>query len=154
IYVENRIIPVAISLTTSKEGSDIFHRLTITDMTDFRMTESLIKDSLENWFLLVHNAPDTIMTVDRVGRIFFANKPAWGYSVNALVGSNILDYVPDSERPSVHRCMVESFKHNKRTSCEVGGCDNCNGWYSFSFGFPHATALDGTTTTTTTTTTT
>jgi signal transduction histidine kinase len=156
MHVANRTQPVQISMKTSGRGHELVHRIIVVDLTDSRKTEGLLQESLANWSSLVHNAPDTIMTVEAGGRISFVNRPIWGYSVKALVGSNILDYVPESDHRQVLRCMEQAFKYNKKSACEstgIGG--DWASWFSFSFGSPHPSALPslGITKTRTTTTT-
>src|SRR5262245_48428373 len=114
LFNGNTSQPVRISLATTFSGESLFHRLTVIDLSDIRKTEGLLQESLASWYSLVHNAPDTIMTVDANGKIWFVNKPAWGYSAEALVGTNILEYVPDVEQPKLRRCLETSFEHKKR----------------------------------------
>jgi PAS domain S-box-containing protein len=150
LHIPDRTVPVQVAAAVWKEGADMVHRLSIIDLTDFRNT-------------VVYNAPDTIMTVDARGWICFVNRPSWGHSVNALIGTNLLNHVAKSNRPTVLRCLVQSFRFNKRSACELTGvCGDWNNWFSFSFGPPHPFAPVGphrsaktarTTTTTTTTTT-
>jgi PAS domain S-box-containing protein len=164
MYVADRTVPAQITVTTWTRGREEFHRLSIIDLSESRNTERLLEESLSNWYSLVHNAPDTIMTVEADGRICFVNRPTWGYSVNALVGTSLLDHTPKSGHAKVLRCLAQSFKLNKRSVCDLTGlCGDWSSWYSFSFGSPHPVATviprEGkrrrrTTTTTTTTTTT
>ncbi len=155
MYVgDDRTLPVQISLTTASDGPTILHRITVVDLTDFRKTEKLLQESVSNWYSLVHNAPDTIMTVNANGRINFVNRPVWGYSSKALVGTNILDYVPEDAHPQVFRCLDQAFRFNRRMICEISGAGGAwDSWFSFSFGSPHPSAAfaGGASTTATTT---
>src|SRR5262245_54337547 len=92
LFVGNTVQPVRISLTTTFSGGTTFHRLTVIDLSDIKKMAGLLQKSLASWYSLVHNAPDTIMTVDATGRICFVNKSAWGCSADALLGTNILEY--------------------------------------------------------------
>jgi len=153
LFVGNTSQPVRITLATTFSDGTTFHRMTVIDLSDVRKTEGLLQESLASWYSLVHNAPDTIMTVDPSGRISFVNKPAWGYSADALVGTNILKYVADVEQPKLLDCLKTSFEHNRRSICETSGVNgDWDKWYQFSFGSPHANLARRTTTTTTTTT--
>jgi PAS domain S-box-containing protein len=135
--VSKKTVPVQISMWSAQKP-DLTHRVTLVDLTDFRTTEKLLQESLSNWYSLVQNAPDTILTVDALGGITFVNKPLWGYSTSALVGTNILDYIPESERRRVMRCLERSFRHNTQMGCEVTGIGgNYNKWFSISFGLRH-----------------
>jgi len=154
LIVENRRQPVQISLTTSVAGSSVFHRLIVIDRTEVENTEKLLQAALANWRSLVHSAPDTIMTVEMGGRISFINKPIWGYSATALVGTSILDYIGDLEKPKLQQCLDEAFRRGKRTACEISGINgDWAKWYQLSFGSPHSYRLNrgrGLTTTATT----
>jgi len=158
LYVSGRTVPVHVSLTSVQDGNFVLHRLTVMDMTDFRKTETLLQESLSNWDSLIHNAPDTIMIVEPRGIIYFVNKPTWGYSVSALMGTNLLDHIPEAYHSKILRCLDQSFRFNRATSCEVaGGTGPRSRWFSFSFGSSHLEGVsysNGLTTTTATTTTT
>src|SRR5262249_53286347 len=138
LYVRNRTLPIQISLTSSA-GVSVFHRMAVVDASDVRKTEKLLNESTANWYSVMRNAPDTIMTVQEKGRITFVNKPIWGYSVEALVGTNLLDHVPEVEQQKVLRCLNQAFRYNKRIMCDVTKMnDDANRWFNFSFGSPHA----------------
>ena len=147
--------PVQISLVTTVRGSSVSHRLTVVDLYDVQQKEKLFQESLANWYSLVHNAPDAIMTVDAQGQISLLNKPLWGYSITAVIWTNILEYVPDSERPKIRRCLDAAFRLGKRSICEIRGVrGDWNRWYQFSFGSPHTLSLTGESSVVATTTTT
>src|SRR5262249_7231317 len=156
LFVANRLQPVQISVTTSA-SRPVFHQLIVVDLSDLKKTEHLLQESLANWYSLVHNAPDTILTVDTSGKMFFVNKPLWGYSSTELIGSSILDLLSDKERQKVLNCLDRTFRSHKRVICDVTGINGDDKrWYQFSFGSPHGFERDsvGLPTTTTTTTTT
>jgi PAS domain S-box-containing protein len=145
LYVSNRTLPVQISMTRVREGGSELHRLTVVDMTDFRNTEELLQESFSNWYSLVHSAPDTIMIVEARGRICFVNKPTWGYSSNALLGTNLLDHIPKGHHGKVLGCLAQSFGRNRPTACDVTGLSgNHSQWFNLSFGSPHVVMLSGT----------
>jgi len=154
LYVGDRTLPVQLSILS--EGADrnsIRHRLSVVDLTNFRRTEELLQQSLANWYSLVHNAPDTIMTVDSRGRIEFVNRPVWGYSTGALVGTSLVDHIPPAYRSQILGCLSKSFRFNRRTTCEVTGIPgDTSRWYNFSFGSPHPSNPSESPKTTTTTT--
>jgi PAS domain S-box-containing protein len=157
MHVGTRTVPVQISVTTLGANRSAVHRLSVVDLTEFRKTEQLLEESLSNWHSLVHNAPDTIMTVESGGRICFVNKAVWGYSATALVGTNLLDHIPETSHARLLRCLEQSFRFSKRTMCEIALTDDgVVRWFNFSFGSPHFSKVsqhpDLTTTTTTTTT--
>src|SRR5262249_7745592 len=102
------------------------------------------------------SAPDVILTVDRTGRILFANRSLWGYSAESLISSLVVDCVPERERPAISKCLEEVFGSGKAAGCEVSGADRFDrSWAEVSFGSAHQLEVqDGKRRTTTTTTTT
>jgi PAS domain S-box-containing protein len=135
LYLGARTTPVEVSLVAA--AGTLTYQLAVIDLTQARDSEQALQ-SLSNWYSLLHNAPDTILTVDFRGRIHFVNKPTWGYSVSALVGTNILDYVPQTEHPKVLRCLSQAFRFHKRSMCDIASFDaHSSRWFNFSFGIPH-----------------
>jgi PAS domain-containing protein len=133
----HRTPPVQIWITTL-DRRPVLHQLSIVDLTDLRRTELLLQESMANWYSLVHNAPDTILAVDKEGRVSFINKPLWGYSAAALINTSLLDFIADTERQKVRQCLDQTFRLNKRVICEVTGVGgDLDKWYQFSFGSPH-----------------
>ena len=148
LYSGAMTFPIRISMTTSV-GESVCHRLAVADMTDVRRTEKLLDESMQKWYSVVNYAPETIMSVEPGGRIVFVNKPIWGYSAEALVGANILDYLAESDKSKVFQCLHQAFSHRKRISCEVNGVNgDVNQWHNFTFGPPHRNKLGKAPTTT------
>src|SRR5690349_16530394 len=134
LLIEKRVVPVQISLTTTINNG-VVHRMGITDLTESRMTQSQLQNSLARWHSLVQNAPDTIMILDRSGKIIFVNRPLWGYSEDLLTGTSIFDYVPEIEIKKLQRCLDEVFSSETRSECEIVRVDNNRqSWFMFSFG--------------------
>ena len=135
IVVEGRHLAVQLLMRTSTQDGVILHRLTIIDLTDLKRTESQLQDSLDNWHSLVQNAPDVIMTIDRSGKILFVNRPVWGYSVRALMGTRIDDYVAEHQRSRLRECIETVFTSDERSACDMSGVNgDSDAWFGFSFG--------------------
>jgi len=130
-------LPVQVSIITTVE-SEILHHLSVVDLSGAR-TDLLQQDSLANSYSLLHNAPDTILTVTRHGMITFVNKPMWGYSAHALLNTNLLDHVAKTEHHKILDCLSQSFRFNKRSMCDIAESHEDNArWFNLSFGTPHA----------------
>jgi PAS domain S-box-containing protein len=152
LFVGNRTPSVQIWVTTM-DSQPVVHQLSVVDLTDLKKTEELLQESLSNWYSLVHNAPDTILTVEQSGRVVFINKPLWGFSASAILNTNLLNLLPETERNKVQRSVERTFRYNRRDICEITGVNgDQERWYQFSFGTPHAVDSNGLTTTATTTT--
>jgi len=138
LSVRNHRLPVQIATKSSSHDGFIIHRLTVIDLSDIKRTEKHLQELLENWHSLVQNAPDTIMTLDRSGKITFVNRPVWGYSVQALTGTRISDYVGPLDAAKLRECIARVFESGLRTSCEIYGVNGApHAWFSFSFGPIH-----------------
>jgi PAS domain S-box-containing protein len=70
---------------------------------------------------ILHTAPDTIMTVDRQGRILFINRTGAPYSVEQVVGTSCYDYVPLESRERVQRAIEHVFTTRAIDEYEVEG---------------------------------
>src|SRR5262245_57674192 len=84
MHVGHRTVAVHLSLKTAVNRASISHYITIADHLGPGDVEVPSEEALANWQSLVHNAPDTLMTVTNHGRICFVNKTLWDYSVREL----------------------------------------------------------------------
>jgi PAS domain S-box-containing protein len=106
--------------------------------------------SLDNWLTLVKSAPDVLLTIDRVGTILFANRPAWGQLAESLIGTRIFNYVPEKERALLKECLDDVFHSGTGRICEVCGVGGVlDSWHEFSFGPMQKLKVRDKTTTTT-----
>ena len=144
LFINDRVVPVQLSIGSSLRGLDVIYRLAILDLSETKAIENQLKETLNNWFSLVENAPDTIMTVDRKARITFCNRPLWGYSTRALAGTTLTEFVSEIDRVKMEKCVAVAFDPGHSSTCEVKGANgDKERWYSFSFGpvqshFKHA----------------
>jgi PAS domain S-box-containing protein len=137
LYLGEQTLPVQISFSVTFDPTLSF-RLTVADLSEIRDSRLVLQESLAGWYSVIHNAPDVIFALDLMGRIKFVNKPFWGYSVNALMGTNILDYVGHEDRPAILKCLRQSFRFNRRTMCDIASPDGSEPrWLNYSFGTPH-----------------
>jgi PAS domain S-box-containing protein len=149
LIIENRSVPVQISLTSVLVGTEsVIYELEIVDLTEIQRTETQLRASIAQWHSLAMDSPDVIMTLDHSGKISFVNMPLWGSSVTALVGTSIFDYVPETARLKMRRHLELTFRSGKRSACEINGVNNdWQSWYSITFG--PGNISDGTTAATT-----
>jgi PAS domain S-box-containing protein len=137
VHVGQNTLPVHVSVKTTGNGAAIAHQLRIADSTDLAESEDSDEESLEYCKTLLHCAPDILMTVDARGGISFVNKPIWGYSVKALIGTHILDHLPQEERHKLQTCLDRAFRFNKSSACEVTGVSGQeDAWFLFTIGAP------------------
>src|SRR5712692_705696 len=151
IFADGRLVPVQVLMKPSTSANRLTFRMTVVDLTDMKRIETELKETLNNWHSLVHGAPDVIMTVDRNNKIKFVNRPAWGCSVRALVGTRLTDYISEKDRARVQECIFRSFHSEESSNCEVAGVNGeKDRWFSFSFGFARNDFDTGSVSTTTT----
>jgi two-component system, cell cycle sensor histidine kinase and response regulator CckA len=58
---------------------------------------------------ILETAADTILTVDRDGRVLSINRVAPPYTINQVIGSSCYDYVPADSRPRVKQAIEHVF---------------------------------------------
>ena len=79
----------------------------------------------------MENAPDTIITFDRNGKILFINRAVPGLTPEAKVGSSIYEYLSPVYREVMRKSIEKVFKTGDRVSFEarVDLPDGTNLWY-------------------------
>jgi PAS domain S-box-containing protein len=123
--------PVQVSVRTTLDGRNLVHQMTLVDLTDTKKAEKQLHYVIGNWSALVQNAPDVIMTLDRHGKITFVNRPIWGCSVTALLGTRLVDHVVKEHRPKLQECIRQIFRSPRRTTCEVAATNTgAEAWFS------------------------
>ena len=69
--------------------------------------------------VLVENSPDVIMTLDRDGTILFINYTLPNLSVEQVVGTAVLQYVEEADRPRYQRALAEVLESGSPRSLEL-----------------------------------
>ena len=106
------------------------------DTTRRRQTEAALRESEERWRSLVENAPDTVLTVDREGRILFMNRPILAQTTEEALGRSILDAVAPEDRTVVAESIRRVFETGTSNYHEVAGPGpgGANAWYGTRVG--------------------
>ena len=133
LVVDDRLVRVQAWLTGQNVEGQVFHELALVDDTDAKSTKSQLHESLAQWDSLVSSAPDVIVTLTKYGGIQFSNRPLWGYSISAIIGTRIFDYIDTRQRTVVRKSIEESIR-GEGTQCEISR-DDPRGieWYLLSF---------------------
>jgi PAS domain S-box-containing protein len=106
------------------------------DTTRRRQTEAALRESEERWRSLVENAPDTVLTVDREGRILFMNRPVLAQSVEEAQGRSVLDAIAPEDRTVVRESIRRVFEAGTSNYHEVAGPGprGASAWYGTRVG--------------------
>jgi len=135
LWINNQSVPVQISMKSSASDGELVYRMAVIDLSETKAIEMELKETLNNWYSLVENAPDIIMTVDRAGKINFINRDAWGYPSRSFIGSTLTDYVSPKDAVKLTNCITAVFTSEHPSTCEIASIDPEQGHcYSFSFG--------------------
>src|SRR5690242_15839252 len=82
---------------------------------------------------ILETAPDSIMMVDRAGKILFINRPAPPLQISQVIGSSCFDYIPPESHHRVAAALERVFsqrmldEYEVRTTVTPGGERR---WYS------------------------
>src|SRR5262245_60335041 len=95
------------------------------DTGKLRSLEAYAKEDALRSILLT--APDSIMTVDRQGRILFINRVYPPLTTDQVVGTSCYDYVEPESRPRVQRAIEHVFTTRSVDAYEVLGPPDASG---------------------------
>jgi len=138
LSINDRTVPVQIWIRTSSKDNEIIYRTAILDLTETKAIENDLKEALNNWYSLVENAADIIMTIDRRSKVRFVNREAWGRLQSEVTGTLLMDYALEKDRKTLEKCIGQAFESVVPSNCELSGLNgDKDHWYSFSFGPVH-----------------
>ena len=135
LSINVRTVPVQIWVRTSHRDNETIYRTAILDLTETKAIENELKEALNNWYSLVENAADIIMTIDRRSKVRFVNREAWGCLPSEVTGTLLMDYALAKDRKTLEKCIGQAFESGVPSNCELSGLNgDKDHWYSFSFG--------------------
>jgi PAS domain S-box-containing protein len=86
---------------------------TMSDVTEQQHAQAALAQSEARYRLLAENASDLIMHSDVKGQVTYVSPsilPTTGYAPEALVGTNILDWIAPEDVPGVQAAVAKQFK--------------------------------------------
>jgi len=89
------------------------------DITERRHTDEALVESEQRFKTLVKNSPDIIMQVARDGTILFLNYTMPQYTVEQVIGTNVLNYLSAEDGERYLRALDEVFATGESRSLEV-----------------------------------
>ena len=102
------------------------------DISHQKKTEKELKDSKEQWFHLLENIPDVIMTIDQDGKILTINHPIKGLKKEEVIGKNLKEYESEKHCHIRKDALKNVFETGKPQTYEIVGVDKdgqYNAWY-------------------------
>jgi two-component system, cell cycle sensor histidine kinase and response regulator CckA len=98
--------------------------------------EQQIQESEAKLRSLLRTAPDTIMTVDRAGKVLFINRTYAPFTVDNVVGASCFDFVPPESRARVAAAIEHVFSTRELDEYEVMTAPDADGerWSSVRAG--------------------
>ncbi|OGS37368.1 MAG: hypothetical protein A2506_04255 [Elusimicrobia bacterium RIFOXYD12_FULL_66_9] len=115
------------------DGRIVVFLIDITEKAD--MTRRLI-ESEENWKSIIKNAPDTILLIDRAGRIEFVNRPGPLLAGVPVPGDSVFDSIPVAVRPRIKDIFARVMETgaSESSTLEALAPDGSKRLYSISVG--------------------
>ncbi|MEK7383432.1 MAG: ATP-binding protein, partial [Elusimicrobiota bacterium] len=110
--------------------------LFLSDITEQAHMSRRLLETEENWKSIVKNAPDTILLIDRSGRIEFVNRPGPLLEGVAAPGASVFDSIPDSAQPHVRDIFARVMETgaSENSTLETTGRDGRKKLYSIGVG--------------------
>ena len=101
-----------------------------------REAEDALRESEERWRSLVANAPDHIMTVDRVGRILSINYTMPDLTIEGVLGRSVYEFMAPESHEVSRAAIEKAFRSGESSSYEVTrqGSDGEPQWFSSRVG--------------------
>ncbi len=97
------------------------------DITALREAETALRKSEDLYRGLVETSPDTVLQLDRTGKVEFMSRAELGLSPEAVQGSSALEWVDEDERPTFEAAMARALETGAlvdfETSAVVGDED-------------------------------
>ncbi|MFY9552910.1 MAG: PAS domain-containing protein, partial [Thermoanaerobaculia bacterium] len=104
-----------------KDGEVVSVTVIANDITDRVRMEGRLRKSEAQFRSVVASVPDFVHTLDRDGRIVFANRGAEGLDVSDLVGGFAWDHVVPEDRARMREAVAAVFRSGKPETREVRG---------------------------------
>jgi PAS domain S-box-containing protein len=91
------------------------------DISEQKIAENFLKKREAQLKTIMDNSPDTIMQVDKNGRIIYINKLIPGLTNEKVIGSEIYNWIPESNIHIVKKALDEAFNFKRSYEYESEG---------------------------------
>jgi PAS domain S-box-containing protein len=99
------------------------------DVTERKRTEAALRKSERKYRTLVEASPDVIMNIDRQGTILFINHTLPQFTVEGVIGTNVIEYIPADQAASYKQLIQKLFDTGERQSIVLDAVANTR-WQS------------------------
>ena len=121
-----------------EEGHVVGVQGLLMDVTMQKQAEQELRESEERWRLVVENAPDFVLMVDRDGRILFLNRLEEGgeMSPEDVMGTKLVSHILPEHQETVEKAIEKVFETGDSQYCEaaIQRADGSEVWYAAHIG--------------------
>ena len=121
-----------------EEGHVVGVQGLLVDITGRKQAEEELRESEERWRLVVENAPDFVLTVDRNGRILFLNRVEDDADISPeeLLGTEVISHILPEHQETVANAIQRVFETAESQYCEaaIERADRSEAWYAAHIG--------------------
>lgn len=121
---------LCVSMVRDPDGKSLYGVSMIEDITKQKRAAEALRESEENFRLLVTHSPDVIMKLDRQGKIVFMNYTVTDYKVEQALGTYIESYFPPEDAARYRQAIKEVFETQEARSLEVCSNNSKIDWYA------------------------
>jgi len=120
---DNNRIPIELKVTSlvDKKGNVIGRTGAFRDVTERKLVEKEINKNKEHFKLLIEEAADIIVLLDKKGKVKYLNRIAeklTGYKRQEVINTSFANYIPKEDIPKVYVLLEKIFKNNKTVTFE------------------------------------
>ncbi|MDY7075615.1 MAG: response regulator [Chloroflexota bacterium] len=111
-------------------------QIVVRDITKRKQAEMSLRESEAKWRSLAENVPDTILMVDREGKVLFTNRTAQDITSEQAIGRRIYEYIPAEQQDLTRKSIEQVFQTGDGVNFEirVARPDGTAAWYSTRLG--------------------
>jgi len=126
-----RVIDLLFSSRLTEINGDACILSILNDITERKQMENVLRASQEQLKSILETAPDYVLRIERDGKIAFINHTYPGVTIDQVIGTDILNWIPPGYRPEFQAMMTKAFDDGLPAEMETvgSGADNKPVWY-------------------------
>ena len=91
------------------------------DITERKIAENKLKESEYQLRMLTENIPDTVLQINKDGKINYVNRLMPGLTMEKVIGSSVFNWVPEKQFDVVQKALEMAFQEGKPFEYESEG---------------------------------